>query len=78
MRSGAVEAVRSMGLVIKFDYDTFLLDETQRILPQILSPAYVNAALAPTVSAVVNSSVPGVRGIKAASSKRSFTVTTSG
>ena len=51
-----VEAVRSMGLVIKFDYDTFLLDETQRILPQILSPAYVNAALAPTVSAVVNSS----------------------
>lgn len=51
-----VEAVRSMGLKVKFDYDTFILDENRRILPQLLASAYVNAALAPTLAAAVNAS----------------------
>lgn len=51
-----VEAVRSMGKVIKFDYDTFIFDEPQRMLPQLMWSQYVNAALAPTLAAVVNAS----------------------
>ena len=51
-----VEAVRSMGLVLKFDYDVFLLDEDRRILPQLMWPQYLQASLAPTVAAAVNAS----------------------
>lgn len=51
-----VEAVRSMGLRIKFDYDTFLLDEPQRAMQYLSYPAYINAALAPTLATTLNAS----------------------